>query len=297
MIHHMTRVPIEYGHGLTIFCFGDLQWGADGFDLEAWHEFRDEFKKTKNAWALGLGDYEDWLRPSVRGKVLSAVSSDDSARQQLDNRIRRMQDELLDEMEFLKGKCIGIHSGHHDFEFTDGSKSSQRIAAALKAPYIGWMASTRLCLNRSVNKRDNKANWTYTIVSTHGNANARKTGGAANWAENNLEAWDCDHVIVGHCCKSLAWVPQERMYIKRHGAPGVERRIKRYMQVGGFHRGYGDKANASYVERNAFPPQPLGWGIIKFRISQSVLARQANGLINPESKALCVEQFNHVISS
>src|SRR3990167_7171836 len=44
-------------YGAAIFLFGDLQWGAKGFDEDAWAQFKDEFLTTPNAVAIGLGDY------------------------------------------------------------------------------------------------------------------------------------------------------------------------------------------------------------------------------------------------
>lgn len=281
MIHHISPVQYDYTHGITIFVFGDLQWtdvesesgertSTDGFQKEAWAQFKHEFKSTKNAYALGLGDYGDWLRPSMRSRVQGALSGDDGARKQLDSSVKHTTDKLLKHLDFLEKKCIGIHSGHHEWEFSSGDNSTQRIAAALAAPYLGWIASTRLSIVKPRNVAGKKDVYAYTIVSTHGNANARRVGGTATWLETNIvSAFGADQYIMGHGCKNLNFTPSERNDIRRNGPAGVRTTLPRCLVVGGFSKGYTDGWNTSYVERNGFSPQPLGWGKITLRLVQT----------------------------
>lgn len=289
MIHHITRLKLPY-EGITIFAFGDLQWGVAGFNREAWEQFKTEAKSTPNAYFLGLGDYEDFLRPSMRGKLYGALGSDDSARQQVDDRVRKMQDDLLDLMQFMEGKCIGLHSGHHEYDFMDRSNSTQRIASALKAPYLGWQASTRLALQYA---KKNTSSFTYTIMSCHGNANGRKVGGSVNWMENNITSgWDANHYIMGHSCKNANWTPLERRKIRVAGQPGFDRLLPRCLQVGGFHEGYTNGWESSYVERNGFLPQPMGWGVIRLKRAQVTRAKEAETGKKHLTNYLAVEQLN-----
>ena len=52
---------------MTLFLFGDIQYdNQNGFAKEAWEQFKSDFKKTPNAWALGLGDYNDFVRPTIQ---------------------------------------------------------------------------------------------------------------------------------------------------------------------------------------------------------------------------------------
>lgn len=286
MLHHISRAV---GREIEIFCFGDLQSDAEGFDREAWEEFRNQFKKSKNALALGLGDYNDFSRPTMRARMLGALAHDDSTRQQVDDLVRKKQDGLLDMMQFLEGKLIGVHNGHHCWEFADRTNSDQRIASALKAPYLGWMASTRLVLSPT---KDMDRGYAYTIISMHGQANSRRTGGAANWLEQNvIESWVADHYVMGHSCKSISWMPGERHIIRKKGPAGVISSTPRALQVGGFHRGYTDGFTSSYVERNGFKPQPIMWGVIRLRIENSKSAALARGVAR-KSPCLRIESLN-----
>jgi len=291
MIHHITRLNPGYA-AASIYVFGDRQQGSTGYLKEAWEEFRNQFKREKNAVALGLGDYGDWLRPTMRERIYSSLAKDDSARHQLDDIVRKNHDEIIDDMEFLKGKLIGLHEGHHNHTFLNGGSTDQRLAAALKAPFLGWTASTRLVIQ---DPAKDGSGYVYTIVSTHGNANGRRVGAAVNWMEQNIVAgFTADQYIMGHGCKSANFVPSERSVIRRVGPPGIDRQLPRCLIVGGFARCYTDGWNSDYGERSGFTPQPIGWGIIRLKIGTKRAQQLAKGVSTGRlgSKALSVEQIN-----
>lgn len=283
MIHHVSTLEMA-GDGVDVFVFGDLQQtpdgvpGADrgGFVREAWQEFRREFKASKNAWAIGLGDYGDWLRPSMRAKLKSAMGDDDSARAMLDNMVLKAQDSIIDSMDFLDRRLIGIHEGHHTHYLTSGGNIDQRLAAALHAPYLGWSATTRLVLKTY--GKDGPRH-VVTMLSMHGNANGRKPQSALSWLDANFaSSWIADVYLMGHGCKSASMAPFERQAVRREGPAGITRSIPRLMVVGGFARGFTDGWKTDYVERAGFSPQPLGWGVVRIRPIWRKAAALAKGV-------------------
>lgn len=287
MEHHVSRVDARCGE-VNLFFFGDLQFGADGFVEEAWQDFRHEFKTTKNAYAIGLGDYGDWLRPTMRTKLYMSLTGDDSARRQLDSMVLKLQDQLLKKMDFLEGRLLGLHSGHHEHEWTSGGNSTQRLASGLKATYLGWVASTRLTM--SFGKESKDSTMTYTILSTHGSQNSRTTSGAAAAFERSYaESFVVDQYVGGHGCKSDTWVSTERHTIRRQGSPGADLSVPRFMLVGGFCRGYTDGHSSSYVERNSMKPQPVGWGLVNLKRCCNVEQARAEGK-NPRTWVMRVTQ-------
>lgn len=291
MIHHITKLAIPK-EGLSLFVCGDLQKGSKGYRAEAWAEFKHQFETTPGAkMALGLGDYGDFLRPSLRPAVESALKKDDSARALLDASLLKAHDDIVENMAFLDRKLIGLHEGHHTWYLASGGNLDQRLAAALHAPYLGWTASTRLVLVRK--DASSIGTWAYTMVSTHGNANGAKVGAAVNWMEGKMVAgFVADHYIMGHGCKSANFVPQERRVIRRTGLPGVDNQIPRCLIVGGFSQGYTNGWQSDYVERAGMVPQPIGWGIIRFKFAASKTASLARGLSNPRTPQLDVEQVS-----
>ena len=295
MVHHETSLPLK-GGGVAVFLFGDLQLGSQGFDDEAWEQFKQEFKSTPNAIGLGLGDYGDWLRPSMRSRVQGSISGDDSARSMMDDLVRSDQDKkggVLDKMDFLKGRLIGLHSGHHEWEWGTGGNSTQRLCSALKAPYLGWMASTRLKLAYgALAKRTSKFTRTfaYTMVTMHGTGNGRFVGSDTNWMERNIvSAWDADFYARGHGCKAAAWHPFERNYVRTSGPCGVDKSTPDCMLIGGFNRSFTDGWQSSYAERAGFAPQPVSWGVLRIRRTQDIASANIKGLSGKKTRTLRVE--------
>lgn len=258
------------------------------FDEEAWNQFKHEFKTSSNAWALGLGDYEDWLRPSQRSRIYASLTADDSARKQLDDKTRRDQDAVLRRMDFLEGKCIGLHSGHHEWEFLTGDNSTQRLCQALKVPYLGWMASTRLGIQ--LDEKSRSGAYVYTIVSMHGSGSSQFASTDARMLETRIvPAWIANQYVRGHSCKSIAWSPFERHIIRRTNDYGVEIQTVRCMNVGGFSKGYTDGWKSSYVERAGMLPQSVSWGVIRFKFSNQQVQRNKHGNAGT-GKTLDIEQ-------
>lgn len=279
MIHQIADLKIGYGDGATVFLFGDLQWTLDGhgFAEEAWEEFRKDFKSTPNAYAIGLGDYGDWLRPSMRAKIQSSASGDKSALKQMDDMVRRMQDSLLEKMEFLKGRLVGLHNGHHCWEFTSGDNSDMRLCSALKTSYLGWMASTRLVFTPPA--KGQKGGFAHVLVSMHGTGSARFSSTDARWLEANIvPAWTADSYAKGHSCKSNVWSPFKRFDIRRRGPVGVREEIVTCFNVPGFNNGYTNGWDSSYVERAGFLPQAVGYSKMEFKIVKRHGATLAAGL-------------------
>lgn len=282
MVHHIHRVPLRWAQVLSLFVWGDTQWrdeGDEGFDAQAWEAFRDDVKAAKRngpVRLLGLGDYGDWLRPSMRSKVQSALSGDDDARQQADSMVQRKQESLLKLLSFMEGDLIGLHLGHHAWEFANGTNDTQWLCSALKTSYLGWMATTRLMLDGPIKSQGGH---TYTIVSMHGTGNARYVTTDARWLEANIvPAFIADHYFRGHGCKAAAWEPFERQMVRRRGQAGVAKARVRCMTVGGFHKGYTDGHQTTYVEKAGFTPQPVSWGVVRFRFTQAQAKIEQAGL-------------------
>lgn len=296
MIHHISTPRFDSKHGVDVFVFGDRQQGPDdqdgkpsgGYLREAWQEFRREFKASPNPYGLGLGDYGDFLRPTMRHALAGALGKDDSAKQMVDNMVLKAHDKILDEMQFLERRLIGIHEGHHNHGFMNGTNTDQRLAAALRAPYLGWSASTRLVLKLRPDSVGRSH--VVTIISTHGNANGRKVPTALSWMENNFAAsWIADVYAMGHGCKSANMAPFERQTVRREGPAGVSRSIPRILVVGGFTRAYTDGWRSDYVERNGMAQQPISWGIIRLRPVWNKTAMLAKGVKSGRSGTLTID--------
>ena len=268
MVSHEKRIKLDWSKPVSIFFFGDLQEGQEGFSKEMWEAFKAEVLGTPRSYAIGLGDYSDWLRPTMRARLGEAVAHDDSSRQQLDNMVRRDQDKFLDVFSFLEGKIIGLHSGHHEWDFGDGTNSTQRMCSAFKAPYLGWSALNRIVFELPIYKNSKPNSSTYNIFSMHGSGNGRSIGSDVNWLVNNVfSAREANCYVKGHSCKAACSIIR-RDHPKMKGPPGYYEKIYQLICCGGFHNGWTDGWHSSYVERAGFVPQPLSWAVLRITLGQ-----------------------------
>ena len=310
-----TIAPIELKNmRASLYVFGDLNRSPSlnarttkeeerqsGFQRECWEQFRSEAKADPNPYYLGLGDYDDFTRPSLRPLLQGALGKDQSARRSLDNLILNENDKTLGLMEFMKGRVVGIHEGHHNWTTLDGTHTDQRVATALRAKFLGFIGSTRLVLGHPGGKSQK---WAYTIVSTHGNPGGKKVHSSLAWLEGSLASgFIADQYVCGHGCKSANMTAKERHHIRRVGPAGADLKLPRILVVGGFTRSYTDGFISDYVERAGMEPQPPGWGVIRFHVVERVGTSLMHGVLpghgkhngpssNRGTKTLDVEQVN-----
>jgi hypothetical protein len=57
---------MQKGTHATLFIGGDFQFHSTGFKEEIFQEFKKDFLTSPNPYFIGLGDYGDFLRPSLR---------------------------------------------------------------------------------------------------------------------------------------------------------------------------------------------------------------------------------------
>ena len=115
------------------------------------------------------------------------------------------------------------------------------------------------------------------------------------WMEQNIvSGFEANHFLMGHGCKSANFVPHEKAVVRRVGLPGIDRQLPRCLIVGGFARCYTDGWNSDYGERSGFTPQPIGWGIIRLKLTRRKAMRLAKGISAGGRGALSisVEQVN-----
>src|SRR3990167_6557192 len=135
MVKSLT-LPMEEVRILPI-C--DIQYGAVGCDIErlkrhiAWGQ-------KHNCYYIGLGDYIDIASPSNRRKFADA-NFYDSVKDAMDAVSEKATTELIEILKPTRGRWLGLLSGHHYWEFQDGTTTDTRLAQALRAPYMGTGAA------------------------------------------------------------------------------------------------------------------------------------------------------------
>jgi len=111
-------VSIRFGKPMYIYFFGDMQFGAVGFCKEAWQEFQHESQQTENAYFVGVGDYGNFLRPSISMKIKESMQKAPAASLEFDDVVAPHYEKIGTMMEFMKGKILWLHDGHHNWKFS-----------------------------------------------------------------------------------------------------------------------------------------------------------------------------------
>ena len=254
------RIGVSKGTKITLFVFGDIQMGADGYKKDIFNAFKADFMSTPNAYGLGLGDYSDFLRPSMRQRVGEVLYQDDSARDQLDDIVRDRVVKYADEMSFMKGKLVGLNSGHHEFDYRDGTNSTQQLCQLLKTTYLGWSSYSVIKIgdkNKLIKGKPGTM-LSLKVYSTHGDGgSAFSSGDMANLEKKIAPYWIADIYLRGHSSKGEL-APLELNDVVVKGPPRLVKKTRWIINCPGMMNGYTENSTG-YVERKNLPPASLGY--------------------------------------
>lgn len=257
---HTFQIPFsKYGEEIRLIPFGDIHRSAPLCHVEKWKEFLESARKEKNAYFLGMGDYDDLMSTSERDAVTRATLHDSTV-QTIEALYKMHTDKLVKELEFMRGRIIGFLEGNHYAQFMNGTTSTQRMCDALDTKYLGCSAFIRL----SLQPRTRTCSHALDIWAHHGLGAARMAGGSLNRVQNMAEAAEADIYLMGHDHKRGA-LPLNRLRLCGAGASlALDNRKVYIARTGSFLRGYvpGQK---SYVADGMMSPSDLG--VVKFTIT------------------------------
>lgn len=250
-----TKAEVPWGDVL-IMPFGDIQFGADGVDMD---RFKRDFEwgMEHGAYFIGMGDFVDVASPSNRAKIKGAGFYD-SVKAALEDSAERHLEDIMTVLRGSEERWLGLHEGHHFWEFEDGTTTDTRLATLLKAPFLGTCALTRV---KMVRPRSGQT-LTYDIWSHHGAGGGQALAAPLTKLEKVASAFDADMFLINHFQRSGA-IPKDWLYVNK---AGVLKHKQRYLvATGGYMRGYtqgvkagGNNARGSYVEQNLMIPTNLG---------------------------------------
>lgn len=244
--------------------FGDLQMGAEGFREDLWKRFFNQALADKEAWLIGMGDYSDAFRPTIRARLNGTFADDKGSRFQLDTHIMKSMQSLAEKLQPLKNRIIGLLEGHHYYDLVGGMTSTQYLCQLLGVKYLSFACVVQLHITRSKSHKK-----IVDIFATHGCGGSKYShSDLAHLERNIMPSWDCDLYLRGHSTK---------VYVA-HGAPlnkisraplekGIKilKRQRLLVNTGGFMEGY-VPGTTTYVEEKNLPPCALGWAVIELHI-------------------------------
>jgi hypothetical protein len=255
-----------FGKPIYIIPFGDVHYGAPGFDEDKWIEHIQQRKGCKHTYYLGMGDYTDMLSGSER---MNTKYMHDSTLDSMERQALGYLGELAGTLEHARGRILGFIQGNHDYPLSTGITGTMWLAQHFKAPYLGCSTMRRITLTNS------NCYYNLDIFAHHGaGGGARLKGGSINRVQYMAEGAEADIYLMGHDHHRMA-VSDVRLALhkcSKHPITVRERQVW-YCRTGSFLRGY-RPGERSYIVDTAKKAMDLG-GIV-FEIA--LFRPRANGV-------------------
>jgi len=245
------------GECFGIVPIGDIHLGHVGCDIKRLKDLVDWIANKENTFWIGLGDYIDainYLDARFDPRTIDMTRAD------MDKIIQVQTERILDILEPIKDKCLGLHRGNHEerlrrsFIFDVVYEMAKDMH--LKPQQVLCDAAiTRLKFKRM------RATCTFDIFSTHGNVGGRKGGNKINRLEDLMGYVIADVYLIAHSHIKAAEIKTQLYYDKC----GNLKQKKRILAVtGAFLKGY-EHNQTSYIEKWMYPPTDIGVVKIMFQ--------------------------------
>ena len=262
---HSVTIPVKQNQPIKLIPFGDIHADSDLHAVDEWMEFIDYARKEKDAYFLGMGDYLDSWSASER-HILRSGGLHDTSLKNLEKDARKRVADFCKQISFMKGRCLGIISGNHKPEFSDGTNGDHLIAAALGTKYLGVASAIHVSLH--VNGKEPQ--WSFDVFAHHGKGgSARTVGGTLNTVAQVAAYMDCEIYLMGHDHQRAA-VPLPPLLGLRHNSRGEWKLAERDRWVGrtgSFLKAYVDGQSSYNVDAGR---GPCSIGHIEFTITPGV---------------------------
>ena len=248
---HLPWAPIQ------IMPVGDIQLGAPGCDIPRLKS-HIQWGADHGVFFLGMGDYTDFLSPSNR-RYLKNAGLYDTATSLVERWHREHMGQLKDILAPTKGMWMGLHEGHHFYEYGDGTTCDTELAAFLDAPFLGTCAVTRLTFRDEGRHTVDCLTWSH-----HGE------GGGMDPLNRLLKVApgfpQIDIFVQGHNTQIDAR-PKDNIWFYGRELK-MRNKTQMFVASGGFMQGYNagsryaGRASGSYVERGMMRPSSIGGPLI-----------------------------------
>ena len=246
---------------LQLIPFGDIHHDSPAHAKEDFKRFKDYARKQKDALFLGMGDYLDSFSTSERAIVYDGRLHESTRKRDEQQSKGRVQ-ALADELQFMRGRVIGLLGGNHFPVFSDGTTGDQLLAEKLGTSYLGACCAIRVMFNRP----GSSAGASCDIFAHHGKGGGVTAGGRFNAVEKLQNVCDADIFLMGDNHARGCFPCGDRLYMTKGNTNllTVKAKTRWIGRTGSFLRGYVEN-ESSYVVDGAMPPANLGW--IEFLIT------------------------------
>lgn len=268
----LTESIVESQRSLTVpwnetilMPVGDIQYGAEGSALDKLKRHM-EWGMKMGAYFIGMGDYVDVASPSGREKIRNA-SFYDSVIDALTEKAQEHMEEVLKVFKGTEKHWLGLHEGHHYWEFQEGGTTDTIMAERLGAPFLGTCALTQVRFAQD----NGRHRVVCQIWSHHGEGSGMTMAAPLNKLERMMSRFpSVDIFLLGHYSRKAGY-PVDALVPIYGKIPRLVAKRRILAVCGGFARGYtvgskrSGRAQGSYVEKAMMPPTNLGAPVIYIR--------------------------------
>jgi len=247
---HQFNKEAKENTPFNLYFFGDVHKGSPLHDKRGWKKFLDIARADKTALFLCTGDLCD-IGSSSERVILNNHAIHDSTRSQLDSLYLQQSLEFARDIEFMKGRIIGIIGGNHDAVFQSGITVTQKVCEIVNTKFLGVFTLIRLRIQSGTNRSS------IDICVHHG-----KGGGTAGNGINKVTDLEkicrADIYIMGdNHQKAIHTALHYYLGASGKGELRAKARHTMYGRSGSFLLGYAD-GEASYVTDMALVPAQSG---------------------------------------
>jgi hypothetical protein len=257
---HVFDIPFtKYDEPIYLIPFGDVHRSSPMCDEARWLETLEWGKKKPRCYWLGMGDYDD-LGSSSERLLLTNKALHDSTVLTLEDLYLKHTKRFAKEIEFMRGKLVGVMEGNHYGEFQNATTTTQKLAELMGCKYLGVSSFIRL---RFLNPKHNSHS-TIDLWTHHGRGAARLVGGSLNSVENMMQGAEADVYLMGHDHrKTIGMKSRLRLSTTPTGIKLSHRKVI-LGRTGSFLKAY-EEGRPSYVVDAAMHPTELG--VIKLEMT------------------------------
>lgn len=249
---HYFTIPYEnYGEPIYILPFGDVHKSSPMHCKERWGEWLEWAKQKPRAYFLGMGDYNDLASTSER-MILDSKALHESTRQTLNDVYTGQVEAFAQDIEFMRGRLIGVINGNHYAELPGGENTDMMLARLMGSTYLGVCAFIRL----SFVHPDRNTRASLDIFAHHGRGG---TSLSASTAALKKMTWTAEADIYLMGDNHQKHVDGDTR-LKLRGQGDKARLVQRKMllaRTGSFLKGY-EPGKESYIVDALYSPSSLG---------------------------------------
>jgi hypothetical protein len=250
----------KYGEPIYIIPFGDVHKSSPMHCRDRWKEFLDWAKTKKRAYFIGMGDYDDLASTSER-ELLTNKKLHESSFKTLEQLYLDNTKKFARDIEFMRGRLIGLLGGNHYGEFQNGTNTDQKLCELLGCRYLGSNSFIRLQFQQN-NKHQTRM--AVDIFAHHGRGGGRTAGGSMNPVQQMGKIAEADIYLMGDNHQRGVIHESKLRLTQGCGKLKLVQRKILLARTGSFLKGY-EENEASYIVDAGLPPTDLG--VVKIELT------------------------------